>query len=362
MYRYHVEKYMFTITNHIREVSMKRYQRLISILFFVTFCVVVGGFSAQAAEKVINLKFASYMPPMHKGALEIEGAWCKEVEKRTNGRVKVTYFPGGTLVPATQAYEAVIKGIADIALVSPSWTTGRFPLAEALALPLGFKSAVQSTGLANAWYKKFKPKEFDDTKMLWLSAMGPGVFLTKKPVDSIEGLKGLKIRAGGNEAKIVSAMGAVPVSVPMSDIYEGLQRGLLEGILFYPEALKGWKYGDNIRGLQENRATSFAGLTVTVMNKQKWNSLPPDIQNIIDKINDEWAIKQGELWVELDKEGREFGVSKGMKIVNISNEEVNKSAEKMKPIFKDYVESMKAKGLPGEESLNFCVEYVKAHP
>jgi len=351
-----------SMTHHIREVSMKMYQRLSGILFFVMFCVVIGGFSAQAEEKVIRLKFASYLPPMHKGALVIEEAWCKEVEKRTNGRVKVTYFPGGTLIPAAQTYEGVVKGIADIALASPSWNSGRFPLAEVLALPLGFKNAVQSTGLANAWYKKFNPKEFDDTKMLWLSAMGPGVFLTKKPVDSITGLQGLKIRAGGNEARIVSAMDAVPVSVPMSDIYEGLQRGLIEGILFYPEALKGWKYGDNIRGLQENRATSFAGLTVIVMNKQKWNSLPPDIQKIIDKINDEWAIKQGELWMELDKEGREYGVSKGMKIVNISNEEENKTAQKMKPLFKAYVESMKAKGLPGDESLKFCLDFVKTHP
>ncbi len=341
---------------------MKGLQRFSFVFFFVLVCFSAACFSAQAEGPVIKLKFASYMPPMHKVAITIEEAWCKEVEKRTNGRVKVVYFPGGTLVPAVQAYEAVVKDIADIALAAPSWTAGRFPMAEVLALPLGFKTAVQSTGLANAWYKKFKPKEFEDTKMLWLSAMGPGVFLTKKPTPSIEGLKGLKIRAGGNEAKIVAAMGAVPVSVPMSDVYEGLQRGLLDGILFYPEALKGWKYGDNIRGLQDNPSINYAGLTVFVMNKNKWNSLPRDIQKIIDGIDDEWAVKHGELWLKLDNEGREFGISKGMKIVNISGEEARKSVEKVKPLFKAYVDDMKAKGLPGEESVKFCIDYLKAHP
>ena len=115
-------------------------------------------------------------------------------------------------------------------------------------------------------------------------------------------------------------------------------------------------------GLQDNPSINYAGLTVFVMNKNKWNSLPRDIQKIIDEIDDEWAVKHGELWLKLDNEGREFGLSKGMKVVNISGEEARKSVEKVKPLFKAYVDDMKAKGLPGEESVKFCVDYLKAHP
>lgn len=339
---------------------MKKYHRLSSISFFVVLCVMVVGFSAHAQEKVIKLKFAHYLPPMHKIALLGE-QWCKELEKRTNGRVQVAYFPGGVLIPGNQAYQGAVRGIADISHASPSWDAGRFPLSEVLELPLGYTNSMQATGLANAFYKRFQPKEFDDTKMLWLRGAAPGAFMTTKPVSSIEGLKGLKIRGGGNQSKIVSAMGAVPVSVPNADIYESLQRGVAQGMFFYPESLKGWKYGDLIRGLQDNPGINGAGIGVYVMNKQKWNSLPPDIQKIIDEMSEEWAKKEGEIWVELDKEGREYGVSKGMKIFMISEEEGKKSAEKVKPLFDEYVKDMKAKGLPGEEALKFCRDYLKTH-
>ncbi len=330
---------------------------LLAVFFFLA----ASAPAHSQQEKVVKLKYASWFPPVHKVSVLSE-QWCREVEKRTNGRIKITYLPGGTLVPGPQGYEGAVRGIADISVAAQTWTAGRFPLSEVIELPLGFTNALQATRLANAFYKKFKPKEYDDAKVLYLYNSAPGVFLTAKPVATIEGLKGIKIRAGATQTRIVSAMGGVPVSVPISDIYEGLQRGVIDGICFYAEALKGFRFGDVIRGMQDNPGLGFAGAGIFVMNKNKWNSLPPDIQKIIDQINEEWIDKQGNVWVEADKEGREFGLSKGMKIFKASPEEVRISAERMKPILEAYVKDMKAKGLPGEEALKFCQDYIKTHP
>jgi TRAP-type C4-dicarboxylate transport system substrate-binding protein len=186
--------------------------------------------------------------------------------------------------------------------------------------------------------------------------------MTLKPLPSINDLKNLKIRAAGDTAKIVTAMGAIAVSVPMGDIYEGLQRGVVEGVIFPAEALKGWRFGDLIRGLQDNDGLGYPSAQCLVMNKGKWNSLPADIQKIFEKVSEEYIEKQGRLWDETTKEGIEFGVSKGMKVFKISPEEVAITREKMKPVLADYVKRMKDKGLPGEESLKFLQDFIKSHP
>lgn len=334
--------------------------KLSVVALFVTSCLLVP-FSAMAADKVIKLKYANFFPPVHKQSVLAE-QWCKEVEKRTNGRVQIMYLPGGTLVPPNQAYEAAVRSIADIAMSVQQWTAGRFPLTGVLYLPLGVKSGYQATKLINAWYQKFKPKEYDDVKVLYQHAAGSGVFLTLKPIGSIENLKGMKIRAAGETMKVAAAMGSVPVSVPVSDLYDGLKRGVIEGLLFPPECLKGWRLADLIRGMQDNPGIGYASTLVIVMNKKKWNSFPPDIQKIIEQINEEWIEKTGKTWEAADIEGIEYGISKGLKVAKISAEEVTATKKKMKPLFDAYLKNMKEKGLPGEECLKFCQDWLNANP
>jgi TRAP-type C4-dicarboxylate transport system substrate-binding protein len=96
-----------------------------------------------------------------------------------------------------------------------------------------------------------------------------------------------------------------------------------------------------------------------VMNKDKWNALPPDIQKIIEKINGEWIEKQGKTWDEIDKEGRDFTLKLGNKIIPLSKEENEKWVKAVRPLLDDYVKNMKDKGLPGEEVLKFYMDQLK---
>ncbi len=132
---------------------MKTHRWQTVIVFLGVLCILTAPFSVKAAEKIIKLKYAHFLPTQHAGAL-LSKQWCDEVEKRSKGRVKFTYLPGSTLVPAAQGYEAAVRGIADISVACPSWTAGRFPLSEVLELPLGYTNALQGTRLANEWYKK----------------------------------------------------------------------------------------------------------------------------------------------------------------------------------------------------------------
>ena len=120
--------------------------KLFLVVLFLSFCMVSIPNIASAQQKEIKLNFSNFFPAPHDNSKIME-AWCKEVEKRTNGKVKITYYPGGTLTPAAQTYDNVVKGIADIGLSCFAYTRGKFPMLEGLDLPLGYKNGVQATNL-----------------------------------------------------------------------------------------------------------------------------------------------------------------------------------------------------------------------
>lgn len=321
--------------------------------------VVLGSFYlfALPAFGQIKLTYSTFFPAPHKNCV-LAMDWAKEIEKRTNGKVQITVFPGGTLTPADKCYDGVVKGISDIGFSVFAYTRGKFPLTEVADLPLGIKSGAVATRLINEYYKKFMPKELDEVKVMYLHGHGPGILHTKKPVNKLEDLKGMKIRCTGMAAKIVEALGAVPVAMPMGETYDALSRGVVDGSMAPQESLQGWKWGEVVKFSIECWGASYSSGMFVVMNKEKWNAIPADLQKIIEQINEEYAGKQGTTWDEIDKAGRDFTVQRGNQIVSLSQDEDWKWTKKVKPILDEYVKNMKAKGLPGEEVLKFYLETI----
>ncbi len=334
--------------------------RIVLTALVLSFCFAVFPAVSLAQEKVITLNYSNFFPPQHENS-KLAEQWCREIEKRTNGRVKINYFPGGTLTPADQTYDGVVKGIADIGYSCFSYTAGKFPLMEVIDLPVGYKSGTQATHLVNAFYAKFKPKELDDTKVLMLHAHGPGILHTKKPVNKLEDLKGMKIRATGLAEKIVRALGATPVGATMPETYDALRTGVVDGSLSPDEALQGWKWGEVVSYTTYDYSAAYTTAMFIVMNKAKWAALPPDIQKIFEDVSKEWTEKQAALWDKIDKDGAEFAKQKGIKLIYLSKEEDARWAEKVRPLLDQYANNAKAKGLPGDEALKFCLDYLKVN-
>lgn len=331
---------------------------LLSAVAFVFLLPFLTILQSNAQEKV-TLNFSNMFPPDNKNTILMD-QWCKEIEKRTGGRVKVTQFPGGTLTPPAQTYAGVVKGIADIGASFASYTKGRFPLTEVVDLPLGYKSGYVATKLANEYFKKFKPKEFDEVKVLFFNSSPPHMLFAKKAVNNLEDLKGLKIRSTGTSALVVQALGGAPVSMPMAESYDSLSKGVVQGIVCPFEPMKGWKLAEVVDH-STIYDSAYANTAFIVMNKGKWNGLPADIQKIIEEINTEWIEKYGKLWDDADKEGKDVFIQKGGKIITLSKEENGRWSQRLRPILDDYVKEMKAKGIPGDEALKFSVDYLKTH-
>ena len=102
--------------------------------------------------------------------------------------------------------------------------------------------------------------------------------------------------------------------------------------------------------------SSYSTGFFVVMNKDKWNSLPPDVQKVIETVNVEWIEKTGKGWDEIDKEGADVATAQGVKMISLSKEEDARWHKLVQPVLDDYVKDTKAKNLPGEEALKFCQE------
>lgn len=317
--------------------------------------------SIPALAGPIKLSYSIFFPASHGHTL-LATEWAKEVERRTNGQVKVDIFPGATLTPADQCYDGVVKGISDIGMSVLSYVKGRFPLTEVIDMPLGYTSGLQVTRLANAYFKKFAPKELDDVKVMYLHGHGPGILHTKKPVAKLEDLKGMKIRCTGTSARVVSALGGTPVAMPQTETYDSLQKGVVDGVVSPIETLKGWKVGEVINSTTQNFGSSYSLAFFVAMNKKKWESLPKDVQATIEAINQEWIDRTGKAWDQFDQAGLEFTKARGNQVIALSKEEDARWAAAVKPVMQEYTKSTAEKGLPGQEALTFCQEWLKTNP
>jgi len=310
---------------------------------------------AVAKGKTTSLTYSIFFPPTH-GQCKAGVSWAEEVEKRTEGRVKITVFPGGTLTKANQCYDGVVNGISDIGMSCFAYTRGRFPVMEAIDLPQGYPNGTVATRVATEFYKTMKPKELDDVKVLYIHAHGPGLLHTKKPVATLEDLKGMKIRSTGLSAKVTKALGGVPVAMPQPATYEALQKGVVEGTFTPIEALKGWKQAEVINYTTDCKGVGYTTGMFVVMNLNRWNSLPEDIKRIIEEVSNEWVAVHGEVWDSNDKAGLDFTLSEGNKVLPLTDEENKRWVEGVRPVIDEYITTTEGKGLPGKKA----VETVKA--
>lgn len=308
-------------------------------------------------QEVINLSYSVFFPSSHIQCKMAED-FAAEILDRTDGRVKITVYSGGTLTKAEQVYDGVVSGISDMGMSCFAYTRGQFPLLEGLDLPLGYPNGMTATRIATEMVKRFNPAEVQDTHVLYVHAHGPGILASKRPVRILEEMQGLKVRATGLSSKIVASLGGVPVGMSQPETYEALQKGVVDATLCPMETLKGWKQGEVISYITDTSAIGYTTAMFVVMNKEKWAGLPADIQAVFTEVSKEWVDKHGNAWDQADAEGLEFVQELGREIIELSEEENARWVESVQPILDEYQSAAEAKGLPGAEFLKAIQEQI----
>ncbi len=316
--------------------------------------LVLGVSVPAMAAGPVKLSYSNFFPPTHIQS-QLAEQWCREVESRSGGQVVIDYYPAGTLTKPKDCYDGVVQRISDIGLSALGYTKGRFPVLSGVDLPMGYTSGMQATTLANAVYAQFKPKEFDDVHVLFFHAHGPGKLHTAgKPIKTMDDLKGMKIRATGNSASVVTALGGSPVAMSMPDSYQSIQKGVVNGGFYPEETNKGWKMGEVVDYLTDTTAVAYTTTFFVVINKDVWAGLTPEVQKAMTEVSREWIPKHGQAWDDSDKEGREFFLAQpGNEVVKLDEAEAGRWVKAMEPIFAEYEAECAKIGVDGKAVLDF---------
>lgn len=333
---------------------MKRFGMIIVLmLLFVVFSIGL----APAKEKVYKFNFANITPAAHPYYSAIMEPWAREIEKRANGRVKITLYPAGTLVHGSVMYSGIKDGITDIGTSSFGWERGIHPLIEAFSYAPGFPDAVASCRIVNQLYEKFKPKELADTHVLFLMAATPMHMWTKTPVRKMEDLAGMEIRAAGPTGKIIKALGGVPVSATQGEVYEMLSKGIVKGSVSTLDVLKGFRQAEVVEYV--TLAYFHTAPFFTCMNLNKWNRLPADIQKIFTDVSREFILIAGKAWDKGAEVGLQYTKDEGLEIITLPPDELKKWHAKYKGLQQEYIKEMEAKGLPGKAFMTELLRLIK---
>ena len=324
-------------------------------LILVMAMALSAGLCGGAWAGTINLKLASFMAPNHVQHKQVIEPWAKKLSEMTGGKVKVTIFPASSLGKPPEHYDLAAKGIADIAFPILSYNPGRFNLTSVFELPFMFTTSEQVSVALWKVYEKYLQKEFKDVKVLWLFQHGPAqIFTTKKPVKTLADLNGMKIRCSNpfvNQS--FTMLGATPVFMPVPSVYTALERGVIDGTAISYEGLVAFKQDDVVK--YATTCTLYSLNMAIVMNKRKFDSLPPDVKKAIDETTGlAMCRKAGKAFDDAEIIDKKKAVAKGVQVLELPPAELAKWKEDSRKIWQQWAKDMNAKGLPGTAVLDMA--------
>lgn len=314
---------------------------------------------AAAVAGPVKLNYANFPPAPTFPCVQME-RWKEEVEKRTDGQVAIKTFPGGTLVDAKNMMDGVIAGTADIGCLCMAYQPGRFAVTNATALPVGFPNATVASLTLWDLYQKYQPEAFSKVKVLTMFTCAPANIYAKQPVKNLEDLKGLQLRASGGVAQALKALGATPVGMPQSETPEALQKGVVQGAASSLETLMDFKYAEMCKYV-----TIFDGPVypfAVVMNMDKWNALPKEVQEVMEELGTQTAVWTGTYMDRHVEESIEWSKKNhDIEITELSEAERAKWDQLLEPIISQWTEEAEAKGLPADAIVGDVEAFMKMY-
>lgn len=323
--------------------------------------------STIAVAQEIKLTLADQNSGTAFGPTNAVKPWIAQVEKATNGRVKIELYSSQTLLKGIDTWKGVASGIADMGWCVQSYWPDLTPLAEVMTLPgLPMKSAEHGSEVLWKLYEKFPAiqREFSAIQPILLHTTDPYFLLTtKKQVKTLEDIKGLKIRAiGGPGTDHMKALGAVPIAIPMPDVYQALDKGVVDGMSTPWEAIAGFRFYEVAKYYTHVPLPAVA--FSLCVNKQKWASLPADVRTQIMSVS---GLAGSRFWGKNYFDASESNTLEKIKSGNHEMvrytpppEEIARWTKVAEPLWEDWVKRMEGKGLRDARAvLNATLEMLR---
>jgi TRAP-type C4-dicarboxylate transport system substrate-binding protein len=310
------------------------------------------------AQQSVTLKFHTFMSPMSNVWLTMHKPWMEKVQKDSGGRIKFEAYPamqlGGTPV---QLYDQARDGVVDVVWTLPGNTAGRFPRIEVFELPFMMNNAEATSKAYWEYVQTMAPDEFKDTHTIALQVHGPGMFhSTNKLIKTAADLRGMKVRGPTRQiTKMLGALGAIPVGMPLPQIPDALSKGTIEACVIPWEVVPSVKVHELTKYHSEFDNTGPALYTTTfvmAMNKPKYESLAPELKKVIDAnsglATSAWLgkVQQGN-----DAIGRKAAVDYHDTLYTITASDRAEFVKLSSPLHDEWAADMTKRGFDGKKLL-----------
>lgn len=317
--------------------------------------LVVGGLllAAAASVQAVELKLAHFTSPNHPMDRLVMRPWGEEVAKRSNGSLTVRIHPGGELGKGPQAqYKRAVDGIADITFGLQGYTSSQFPRTLLVELPGIAPDAVAATKMVWKAIDAIQG-EYERTKIVALWTNDRAVIMTRnKAVRTLDDVKGMKIRTPSKlQGDIIKALGATPVSIPVTRMYKALQTGLVDGLMVAPSVIRSFKIGEVAKYYTVGPFANTAFFLV--MNRKSYDGLSAEHRKIIDETSGEaLSVKAAGIYKKAGA-GSLAGEKDGGRgeVITLSEAEDKRFREAMNGVRAKAVKDLKAKRIDAEKIL-----------
>lgn len=325
---------------------MKTFKTLAAAL-----AITVGAQGAMAQD--FNLTYSSPNPATHPYS-QADQEWIARIEEQTDGRVSITPYWARSLITSREGVDELEAGIADMAYITPIYATAGFELLRKTpAFFYGYDDPDKILDVFLSLADKYPElqAEMESVHVLGYNVGTPlHLLLREGPVETMEDMKGLRIRSANDYIGPLAAMGAEGVAMPMTETYPALQRGVVDGVIANYETLISLSFAEVVNYYTEI-PHSRGAYPSRAMNMEVWNSLPEDIQQVFND-NVMWlTTRNTEIAMETEAKGYEYGKEMGIEFNTPSDEMIAEYVSYMAPNAEQVAEELDAMGLPGSEIL-----------
>jgi TRAP-type C4-dicarboxylate transport system substrate-binding protein len=339
------------IAQHLQEARMRRFFCSRRLAFFAI-SMLLFSLSAWKFSYAVDLIIAHPFPARHVQHRLLLEPFKKELEEKSKGRIKITIHPGGALGAAPAHYENVVAGAFDIGWTLQGYTPGRFPLSGIIELPFLWSSAQEATRVFWQMLEELPAlqNEYRDVKVLatWTHDLGQ-LYTTSKPVRNLEDLRGLKIRAPGPvQVSMLRALGAVPVTMPAGEIYDALERGVVDGLVIGLSAIKGFRLDQLIK--HATLTNSYVAAMIVAMNQQSYRKLSTEDRALVDSLTGRQMAMLGAKNYDDEADDGLAALKKAKAgIYQLAPAEMEKWKQATAQVSKEWIKEMESKGRPGKQ-------------
>ncbi len=340
---------------------------LIRTLLLAVMLVTFSWLSSPARAADVTLRLHSFLPPSSTVPKQILRPWAKKVEEASDGRIKIQHFDSMALGGKPPSLmDQARDGVVDITWTLLGYTPGRFPRSEVFELPFLMEDPV-ATSLAfwDLVEQDFSKNEFKSVKVLGAWVHGPGVLHSKKPIRSLEDMKGLKLRG---PTRVINdyfkEIGAVPLGLPLPAVPEALSRGVISATALPWEVTPAVKLSELVGNHSELKGPQalYTATLVLVMNKARYNNLPDDLKAILDaESGAKLSGFGGRVQYAADGAARKIAQDAGNDFHEISSKDYDAWKQAAQPVYDRWIADMTKKGIDGQALIEKARERIKAH-